>query len=46
MYEATRTAFGEALQGKGIEHRLITPYYPEGNGKAEALLELRLRIDN
>jgi transposase InsO family protein len=40
VYEDTLTAFGEALQGKGIQHQLITPYYPEGNGKAEAFVKI------
>jgi transposase InsO family protein len=39
IYEGTLTAFGETLQRQGIQHRLITPYYPEGNGKAEAFVK-------
>jgi len=40
VYEDSLTVFGETLQGKGIQHRLITPYYPEGNGKAEAFVKI------
>ncbi len=36
VYEDTQTRFEQVLQQTGIRHRLITPYYPEGNGKAEA----------
>lgn len=34
------TAFGQLLQQKGIVHHLITPYWPEGNGKAEAFVKI------
>jgi transposase InsO family protein len=40
VYEDTPTAFGTLLQQKGIRHRLITPYWPEGNGKAEAFVKI------
>jgi len=40
VYEDVPTAFGEVLSRKGIQHRLITPYYPEGNGKAEAFVKI------
>ncbi len=40
IYEDTPTLFGHGLQQKGIRHRLITPYYPEGNGKAEAFVKI------
>ena len=40
VYEDTPTAFGKLLQQKGIHHRLITPYWPEGNGKAEAFIKI------
>jgi len=40
VYEDTPTTFGKVLQRKGIRHRLITPYYPEGNGKAEAFVKI------
>lgn len=39
-YEDSLTVFGETLHRKGIQHRLITPYYPEGNGKAEAFVKI------
>ncbi len=39
-YEDSLTVFGETLQHKGIQHRLITPYYPEDNGKAEAFVKI------
>jgi len=38
-YEGVLTVFGEELHRKGIRHSLITPYYPEGNGKAEAFIK-------
>ena len=38
--EDTQTAFGKLLQQKGIRHRLTTPYWPEGNGKAEAFVKI------
>ena len=40
VYEDALTLFGQVLQQKGIQHRLITPYYPEGNGKAEAFVKI------
>ena len=40
VYEDIPTTFGEVLQRKGIRHWLITPYYPEGNGKAEAFVKI------
>lgn len=40
VYQDTPTAFGKLLQQKGIRHRLITPYWPEGNGKAEAFIKI------
>ena len=43
VYEGIPTAFGEVLRRKGIGHRLITPYYPEGNGKAEAFIKILKR---
>lgn len=39
-YEGVLTVFGEELRRKGIRHSLITPYYPEGNGKAEAFIKI------
>jgi transposase InsO family protein len=32
--------FGLRLRQKGIVHRLISPYWPEGNGKAEAFIKI------
>ncbi len=40
VYEDVPTIFGQALLDKGILHRLIRPYYPEGNGKAEAFIKI------
>lgn len=40
VYEDTPTGFGKRLQQKGIRHRLITPYWPEGNGKVEAFIKI------
>jgi transposase InsO family protein len=40
VYEGVPTSFGEVLRRKGIKHRLITPYYPEGNGKVEAFIKI------
>lgn len=42
-YEHSQTIFGETLTRKGIRHRLITPYYPECNGKAEAFVKILKR---
>jgi hypothetical protein len=38
VWEESRTAFGRLLAGLGIEHRTCAPYYPQGNGKAEAFI--------
>jgi transposase InsO family protein len=40
VYPNIPTGFGQLLQQKGIRHRLITPYWPEGNGKAEAFVKI------
>ena len=40
VYTDTQTRFEHGLQQAGIRHRLITPYYPEGNGKAEAFVKI------
>jgi transposase InsO family protein len=37
--EDTVTKFEQHLDKQHIKHRLTTPYYPEGNGKAEALMK-------
>jgi transposase InsO family protein len=42
-YEDSLTPFGKALCAQGIHHRLITPYYPESNGKAEAFVKILKR---
>ncbi len=34
------TDFGLRLRQKGIVHHLISPYWPEGNGKAEAFIKI------
>jgi transposase InsO family protein len=39
-FEGSPTEFGKLLQQKGIRHRLITPYWPEGNGKVEAFVKI------
>ena len=44
VHESTLTVFGQVPQQKGIQHRLITPYYPEGNGKAEAFVKIVKRV--
>ena len=40
VHENIPTGFGKLLQQKGIRHRLITPYWPEGNGKVEAFIKI------
>jgi len=40
VYADTPTAFGKLLQQKGVHHHLITPYWPEANGKAEAFIKI------
>lgn len=40
VHQGIPTAFGKLLQHKGIHHHLITPYWPEGNGKAEAFIKI------
>jgi transposase InsO family protein len=39
-YEDVPTLFGQTLRDKGIQHILTRPYYPEGNGKAEAFIKI------
>jgi transposase InsO family protein len=43
VYEDVLTAFGAVLSRHGVRHCLITPYYPEGNGKAEAFVKILKR---
>jgi len=38
VWEESLTKFGKLLEELGIEHVTTTPYYPQGNGKAEALI--------
>lgn len=38
VWEERLTQFGELLKELGIEHVTTTPYYPQGNGKAEAFI--------
>ena len=40
VHENIPTGFGILLQQKGIRHCLITPYWPEGNGKVEAFIKI------
>lgn len=40
LYVGVPTAFGQQLTAQGVRHILITPYYPEGNGKAEAFVKI------
>lgn len=43
LYAGVPTAFGQLLTAQSIRHILITPYYPEGNGKAEAFVKILKR---
>lgn len=38
VWEDILTKFGQLLTELGIEHVTTTPYYPQGNGKAEAFI--------
>jgi len=38
VWEDRLTKFGQLLDELGIEHVTTTPYYPQGNGKAEAFI--------
>lgn len=40
VWENTLTQFGQLLAAHGIEHLKCAPYYPQGNGKAEAFVKL------
>jgi len=40
VWEESLTKFGQLLATEGIEHRTCAPYYPQGNGKAEAFLKI------
>ena len=39
-WEACLTAFGRLLAANDIEHLNCAPYYPQGNGKAEAFIQI------
>jgi len=39
VWEDSLTKFGQLLAKYGIEHRKCAPYYPQGNGKAEAFIK-------
>lgn len=38
-YEDSTTRFSTWLEAQGVRHTHTTPYYPEGNGKAEAFIK-------
>ena len=39
VWEDTLTKFGQLLVEQGIAHLTTAPYYPQGNGKAEAFIQ-------
>jgi len=39
VWEDTLTKLGKLLAEEGIEHLTCAPYYPQGNGKAEAFIQ-------
>lgn len=39
VWEESLTKFGQLLVKEGIEHITCAPYYPQGNGKAEAFIK-------
>ena len=39
VWEQSLTAFGQMLVSHEITHRTCAPYYPQGNGKAEAFIK-------
>jgi transposase InsO family protein len=39
VWEESLTKFGQLLAEHGIEHLTCAPYYPQGNGKAEAFIK-------
>ncbi len=43
VWEDTLTKFGQLLAEQGIEHLTSAPYYPQGNGKAEAFIKILSR---
>jgi len=40
VWEQSLTEFGKLLLDKNITHRTCAPYYPQGNGKAEAFIKI------
>ena len=40
VHAGSLTPFGAGLYAAGVRHRLITPYWPEANGKAEAFVKI------
>jgi hypothetical protein len=40
VWEQSLTEFGKLLLDKHITHRTCAPYYPQGNGKAEAFIKI------
>lgn len=43
VWEDVLTTFGHVLLGEQIEHETTAPYYPQGNGKAEAFIQTLTR---
>lgn len=43
VWEDSLTKFGQLLAEEGIEHLTCAPYYPQGNGKAEAFIKILTR---
>lgn len=43
VWEDVLTTFGHVLLGEQIEHATTAPYYPQGNGKAEAFIQTLTR---
>ena len=48
VWEDSLTKFGRLLAAEGIKHLTCAPYYPQGNGKAEAFIKTLNRelLDN
>lgn len=40
VWQDSLTKFGQLLAECGIRHRTCAPYYPQGNGKAEAFIQI------
>ena len=40
VWEDSLTRFGQLLAENGVEHLTTAPYYPQGNGKAEAFIKI------